>query len=49
VLRAVVKENFSRDLAEKFAGDVVAGLKQVDAILASAPKAVPVKKRQHVC
>ena len=49
VMRAVVKENFSRDLAEKFAADVVTGLTQVDKILGSAPKAVPVKKRQHVC
>jgi len=49
VLRAVVKENFTRDLAEKFAADVVAGLKRVDAIAGVVPKKVPAKKRQHVC
>ncbi|HEY1601089.1 MAG TPA: glutamate decarboxylase [Pirellulales bacterium] len=49
VLRAVVKENFSRDLAEKFAQDVIAGLKQIDAIPETAPKTVPIQKRQHVC
>lgn len=49
VLRAVVKENFSRDLAEKFAADVVAGLQKVDAMLGTVQKPVPPKKRQHVC
>jgi glutamate decarboxylase len=49
VLRAVVKENFTRDLAEKFAADVAAGLKHVDAMEGVAKRAVPTKKRQHVC
>ena len=49
VLRAVVKENFTRDLAEKFAADVAAGLKDVDALQGVVKKAVPTKKRQHVC
>ena len=49
VLRAVVKENFSRDLAEKFAADVASALKKVDALLGTLPKPVPQKKRQHVC
>ena len=49
VLRAVVKENFSRDLAEKFAADVASGLKKVDALLGILHKEVPEEKRQHVC
>ncbi len=49
VLRAVVKENFSRDLAEKFAADVANGLKKVDALLGIVHKEVPEEKRQRVC
>ncbi len=49
VLRAVVKENFSRDLIEKFAEDVVRALKVVDQMRRSVEKDVPEGKKQGVC
>lgn len=49
VLRAVVKENFTRDLAEKFAADVAVALAKIDALMQGPKKHVPRRKRQHVC
>ncbi len=48
VLRAVVKENFTRDLAERFAANVVTALEKIDAT-PTPPKPASHHKRQHVC
>ncbi len=49
VLRAVVKENFTRDLAEKFADDVAYALDKADRLQAVSQKTAPEEKKQHVC
>lgn len=49
VLRAVVKENFTRDLAEKFASDVAYALQKADKLLGTTPRNTPDEKKQHVC
>ncbi len=48
VLRAVVKENFSRDLIEKFAEDVRSGLEKVDRLRPGTRRQAP-PTRHRVC
>ncbi|QDV35178.1 glutamate decarboxylase [Tautonia plasticadhaerens] len=49
VLRAVVRENFSRDLAELFADDVEAALARVDRLRPPHPSEPPTGRVQGVC
>lgn len=48
VLRAVVKENFTRDLAEKLAADITAALAKIESQPAT-PQTLGGKRRRRVC